>query len=84
MNITNILKSLDEFETLKKILFNEEEIYFFNMLAKPLITLDERKLPVKIEIVKENTMKEEQMNYAKLCKSDSLMAQKILKLWNYD
>ena len=74
MNITNILRNLDEFETLKKILFNEEEIYFFNMLAKPLILLYERKPSVKIEMVKENIVKEEELNYEKLCHFRSKIA----------
>lgn len=41
MDILVILKKLQEIEKLKRILFNDEQLYFFNLLSKPFITFEE-------------------------------------------
>lgn len=40
LDILDILKKLQEIERMKEILFNEDQLFFFNLLTKPLITLD--------------------------------------------
>ena len=44
MDIVQILKKLQEIEKLKLVLLNEDQLYFFNLLSKPMINLDENEL----------------------------------------
>lgn len=41
MDLLQILKKLQDIEKLKKILLNDDQLYFFNLLSKPLIKLQE-------------------------------------------
>ena len=40
MDILKILKKLQEIDKLKRILLSDEQLYFFNLLRKPMIILD--------------------------------------------
>ena len=40
MDILHILKKLQDVEKLKRVLLNDEQLFFFNLLSKPMITIN--------------------------------------------
>ena len=98
MNITEILKKLQEIEKLKKILLNSDELYLFDLLDKPYIFLQKNELNIKAGKVEfrrcsrmTNPLKEKnffkneiQDHYMEVKKAESAIGKKILKLIDED
>lgn len=85
MDIVNILKKLEDIEKLKKIILNDEELFCFNLLSKPIIDLEEhlvqrskRKRAVSFSRI--TTKKEVENMYEKLSKNPSVIGKRILKM----
>ena len=58
MDIINIVKRLQEVENLKKILLTQNQLYFFELLSKPTITLQsEKQITSKKELLRQSSLK---------------------------
>lgn len=83
LDLVNILKKLQDIEKLKKILLNDEEIFCFDLISKPIICLDDKKIsensPEKI-FFSAKSKREIQENYVKLEKSSSNVAKRLIRM----
>ena len=98
MDITHILRKIQEIEKLKKILLNENEQYLFDLLDKPFIHLEKQELrgetegidfkrkSIMVNSFKNLDFKKEQIieNYRKVKKSQSVIGNRLLKLMDQD
>lgn len=55
LDILGIVKKLQEVDKLKRILLNDDQLFFFNLLNKPLLTLNQRDLTASQKLSKSNT-----------------------------
>ena len=98
MDITHILRKIQEIEKLKKILLNENEQYLFDLLDQPFIHLEKQELrgetegidfkrkSIMVNSFKKMNFKKEQIieNYRKVKKSQSVIGNRLLKLMDQD
>ena len=76
LDIVNIISKLHDFEKLKILLLNEDQLFLFNYLSKPLITFNDSELAINEENLDQSHMKMSKlMGYRRSSKNMSEVAE---------